>query len=286
MKGHGYTPGMKAAAAAVAVSLAAFAMALLALQRETRRGEELERRIAALEADVAARAKAPASPVEPPRDPVAGPVPAATPAESPGSDKKLAKLEKDIDRLEEQMRRLSRNTHGPIEDEIAGLDAEKLWDKAQMALKDRQSERGDALLRAFLEKFPRDPKVPQALLALAGNELSLGDTAEAQGLYEQIVRDFAASEQAPYAEFYLGICLADSDIDSAKSHYEKAVQGLSSNPYYQAAAFYNLGDAYREKGDVETAKEYYRKVTTQFTGATEKKLVDAAQEQLKALESK
>jgi TolA-binding protein len=281
---------MKPALAAAALAIAAALLAGLALRREARHSEDLERRIAALEADLAAAKAKPAEPVARAEDsskpslPDSGP---STPVK-PVADPRLAKLEKEVDRLEDKVRDLTRASGASIDTEIAGLPAEKLWDKSQMALRDRLTERADSLLRAFLQRFPNDPHAAEALLSLGKSETMVGDHAEAREFYEQILRDHPDSPQVPYAEFYLGMSLVEGgDLAGGTAHYEKSVEGLAGKPYWQAAALYNLGDAYQKKGQPEVAKEYYRKVAAQFGGNAEAKdIVDLAGTALKGMEGK
>jgi tetratricopeptide (TPR) repeat protein len=55
-------------------------------------------------------------------------------------------------------------------------------------------------------------------------------------------------------------------------------------PYWQAAVYYNLGEAYEKSGQPEMAKTYYGKVTGQFEGnAQAGDLPKQAAEKLKAL---
>ncbi|MCE9582249.1 MAG: tetratricopeptide repeat protein [Planctomycetes bacterium] len=281
---------MKPALAAAVLAVAAVLLAGLALRREARRGEELERRIATLEADLAAAKSKVAEPIaDAPKltSPVTSSSPPTEPAK-PGADPRLAKLEKEVDRLEDKVRDLSRAARTSIDDEIAGLPAEKLWDKSQMALRDKLTERADALLRSFLQRFPNDPHVAEALLALGKSETFVGDYAEAKDFYEQLLRDLPGSPQAPYAEFYLGMSLMETgDLAGGTAHYEKSVEGLAGKPYWQAAALYNLGDAYQKKGQPEVAKEYYRKVGAQFgANAEAKDIAEMAAGALKGLEGK
>jgi hypothetical protein len=58
-------------------------------------------------------------------------------------------------------------------------------------------------------------------------------------------------------------------------------------PYWQAAAYYNLGEAYEKAGQPEMARQYYGKVTGQFGGnAKAGELPKQAEERLKKLEGR
>ncbi|MBI2920466.1 MAG: MprA protease, GlyGly-CTERM protein-sorting domain-containing form [Planctomycetes bacterium] len=280
-------------AVTVAVALLAIGLAGFALRREAARAEDLERRLAAIETEVASLRAAPRAPApEPegapmPADGLPPPV-AGGDSKSSAGDKRLAKLERDVDRLEERMKELSRASQTSIEAEIAGLPADKIWEKAQMARQDRLTGRANALLRAFLERFPNDPKVPQVLLELGGSELMVGDWPEAIAFYDRILKEYPESSQVPYAEFYLGMSLVSTgDLTAGAAHYEKSVEKFADNPYWAAAALFNLGEAYAEKGQPELAKDYFRRITAQYGAEKEVgDLVTQAEERLKTLEGR
>ncbi|KAF0243773.1 MAG: hypothetical protein FD180_3096 [Planctomycetota bacterium] len=280
---------MKPALAAVAISLAVAVFAAISLSREAKRREELEKRVATME-----EARAGAVPKEPPETkapgtretPVAPPAP-GQPSGAPSPDPRLRKLEEQVARLEDRVRELNRAAEGAAIEEVAGLPAEQLWQKAQMALQDRLTGKSDALLREFLKRFPTDPHASEALLSLGGNQLRVGDMAAAAGFYDRVLQEFPDSKQVPYAEFYLAMSVIGTDLNAGKGHYERAVEKFAGNPYWQAAALLNLSSAYSEKGQPEVAKEYLKKVTTQFAGNEQAApLVKEAEDALKAMEAR
>lgn len=277
---------MKPALAAVAVAFAVAVFAAISLGHERSRREELERRIAALEE---AKPRVPEKPGEPERavateSPVVDPnEPLPAPPSPATADPRLLELEKQVARLEARVRELNRAAEGAAVEEVAGIPADQLWQKAQMAIQDKLTGRADALLREFIKRFPGDPHVAEALQTLGWNQLMAGDTAAAAEFYGRILTEFPDSKQVPYAEFYVGMSMAEAgDLEGARLHYERSVEKFAGNPYWQAAALFNLGDAYSEKGQPEVAKEYWRRVATQFAGNEQvAKLVKAAEEKLK-----
>lgn len=282
---------MKPALAALAVALAAAGMAAFALAREARRAEELERRIAALEAAPPAAAAKPAESAGPKATPEATP-PAAKDPSPPdpkaASDDRQKKLEARLAQLEERLRELSRANRASIADELAGLSADEVWEKAQLAFQDGLSERANALLREFLRLFPNDARVPDALMSLGKVEMKMSDLAAAAALYDRVLAEFPDSKQAPYAHFFLGMTRLESgDAAAGRAHYEKAIEGLGDNPYWQAAAMFNLGEAYAKDGQPEVARDYLRRITTQFAGnQAAAPLVKQATVRLKEMDAK
>ncbi|MEK7470369.1 MAG: tetratricopeptide repeat protein [Planctomycetota bacterium] len=283
---------MKPVLAAVAAALVALLLASVALRQERQRREELERRIAVLEAERVPPETRNSPVVEIKGQVLPGveekPASPARPADSGAENSRLLDLEKQVARLEARVRELNRAAEGAALEGVAGIPADQLWQKAQMALQDKLTGRADALLREFLKRFPGDPHIPEALQSLGWNALMSGDTAGAAEFYGKILTEFPDSKQVPYAEFYTGMSMAESgDLEGARLHYERSVEKFSGNPYWQAAALFNLGDAYSEGGQPEVAKEYWRKVSTQFAGNEQvAKLVKAAEERLKGGDSK
>jgi TolA-binding protein len=283
---------MKPALTAAAAALVALLLAAFAIRQERLQREELEKRIALIEAQRVPTEPAKASEVAIKGQPLPTEYekPASTdkPPDKPAENPRLLELEKQVARLEARLRELNRAAEGAAVEEVAGIPADQLWQKAQMAIQDKLTGRADALLREFLKRFPGDPHVPEALQSLAWNQLMAGDNAGAAELYGRILTEFPDSKQVPYAEFYVGMAAAESgDLEGAKLHYERSIEKFSGNAYWQAAAMFNLGDAYSLQGQPEVAKEYWTRLTTQFGGnEAVSKLVKAAEDRLKGAGTK
>lgn len=282
---------MKPALVAVVVSLTSAFLACLALLIQARRATEMEHRLAALEATLATErprpAEAPPADATKPLSPQPGPSASPATAHS-AAPSELAALQAAVARLEQRVRELSRVTHASIEDEIAGITPDDLWNKYQFACRDNLNERAEALMRAFLKRFPNDPHAPQVLLHLGKLEQFNGDFVEGRRFYEQLLRDFPDSLEAPYALIYLARNFVDAgDLTAGTVHYEKAVEALKGQPYWQACALFALAETWKQRGQPEVAKEYYRKVATQVEPTGEaKSLVEKAAQELKALEGR
>lgn len=275
--------------AAVAIVVAAV---LIARERHVR--EDLERRVAALEAERAAPAPAVpdgSAPSPAPPD-TAGEPPADTapakPDRKPDEGARLKKLEEQVARLEARLRELNRAAEGAALEDVAGLSADEVWQKAQLALQDKLTGRADAILREFLRRFPGDPRIAEALSSVAWNEWTSGNAEGALAAYARILTEFPDSRQVAQAEFYTGMIHADAgNLAGAKEHYERSVEKFTDKPYWQAAALLNLGDAYAAGGQPEVAKSYWRRVSTQFAADPQAaKLAKAAEEKLQAAEKK
>ncbi|MCE9582825.1 MAG: tetratricopeptide repeat protein [Planctomycetes bacterium] len=287
----GPPPPLKPSLVAVVVSLSAAFLACLALVHKARGAAESERRLAALEASLATErpkpAEAPRADDVKPASPQPDPAPPPATA-NPASTPELAALQASVARLEQRVSELSRIAHASIEDEIAGITPEDLWQKFQMAFRDRLGERADTLLRAFLKHFPNDSRTPGALYRLGQTELINGDFVEGRQFYEQLLRDFPDSAEAPHAQYDLAKSFLDAgDLAEGTTRLEKAVEALKGDPYLQGCALYYLGDTWSKRGQPEVAKEYFRKVVAQVnpTGSL-KDLVDQAARDLKALEGR
>ncbi len=282
---------MKSTLVAVVAALVALLLSAVALSREQRARQDLERRLAVLEAErVPAEPRAAPEPAAtvPGNNPPAEPALPAKPAPPVADDPRLRKLEEQLARLELRVRELNRAAEGAAVEEVAGLPADQLWQKAQMAIQDRLNGRADALLREYLKPFPGDAHASEALLSLGGNAMKVGDMAAAAGYYDRLVKEFPDSKQLPFAEFYLGMSLIETgDLAGGREHYERSVEKFAGNSYWQAAALLNLGTAYIDKGQPEVAKDYLRRVSTQFAGDDQvEPLVKQANDLLKGMEGR
>ncbi len=105
---------------------------------------------------------------------------------------------------------------------VAGGNA--LLTKAKLEWADNKKDSAVKTLRAFKEGYSSHPFYLQGIIALASRLESLGgnDAKEAQGLYEDIVKNHKDSELAGLAELRLGDLLwAAGKEDEAKKIYEE-----------------------------------------------------------------
>ncbi len=285
---------MKPVLVAVAAALVAILLSAIAVSREQRARQDLERRIAVLEAERASPEPRPTPAPEvrftgspTPDEPVV-PVPPGKTEASSDDGARLRKLEEQVARMEARLRELNRAAEGAAVEDVAGLSADQVWQKAQMALQDKLTGRADAIFREFLKRFPGDPRIAEALSSVAWSEWTAGNPDGALAAYARILSEFPESRQVAQAEFYTGMIYADAgNLAGAKEHYERSVEKFTDKPYWQAAALLNLGDAYAARGQPEVAKEYWRRVSTQYAADPQaSKLAKAADEKLQAVDKK
>jgi len=259
------------------------AVVAIVARAERGRNEDLRPRITALEDEVAALKARPAAAAE--RVPDSRPPEVVAPGlEAPrkGGPDRIAELERQVARLNERVKELDREAGEDIGREIAGATAEQLWEKVEFARQDGRSERAHKLLKEFRERFPNDPHVPEALVALAMDEVRGDDWGQAMPILEEVLRDHPKSPHAAYAAFYLGMGrIASKDLPGGVKYYEESMTLLEGQPYWQAAANYNIAEAYENAGDPTTAREYWKKVTQFKEAQGTKEMVEEAEAKLK-----
>ncbi|WP_397382108.1 tol-pal system YbgF family protein [Prosthecobacter sp.] len=115
------------------------------------------------------------------------------------------------------------------------LKADLLWD---------QNKKTSAVeaLREFTTKDASNPLAVFALLGLGSKLDAMGETKEAQAIFERITNEFASSEAAPLAQVRLGDLLwAQGKADEAKKAYEELAVKFPDMPGFQTISQNRLG---------------------------------------------
>lgn len=115
------------------------------------------------------------------------------------------------------------------------LKADLLWDQ------NKKSSAVEAL-REFTAKDASNPLAVFALLGLGSKLDAMGETKEAQAIFERITNEFASSEAAPLAQVRLGDLLwAQGKTDEAKKAYEELAVKFPDMPGFQTISQNRLG---------------------------------------------
>jgi len=115
------------------------------------------------------------------------------------------------------------------------LKADLLWDQ------NKKSSAVEAL-KEFTTKDASNPLAVFALLGLGSKLDAMGESKEAQAVFERITNEFAASEAAPLAQVRLGDLLwAQGKADEAKKAYEDLAVKFPDMPEFQAISENRLG---------------------------------------------
>lgn len=115
------------------------------------------------------------------------------------------------------------------------LKADLLWDQ------NKKSSAVEAL-KEFTTKDSGNPLAVFALLGLGSKLDAMGESKEAQAIFERITNEFASSEAAPLAQVRLGDLLwAQGKADAAKKAYEELAVKFPDMPEFQSISQNRLG---------------------------------------------
>jgi predicted negative regulator of RcsB-dependent stress response len=115
------------------------------------------------------------------------------------------------------------------------LKADLLWDQ------NKKSSAVEAL-KEFTTKDASNPMAVFALLGLGSKLDAMGETKEAQAIFERITNEFASSEAAPLAQVRLGDLLwAQGKTNEAKKAYEELAVKFPDMPGFQTISQNRLG---------------------------------------------
>lgn len=141
---------------------------------------------------------------------------------------KAAKNEQDVaaltGRLEELNHTLEQQTHeaddfkariaaleqtqGKIGDKV-GLnmpeDKDQLWVQAGQRLAQGQREEGRRFFRAFIQRFPQDPRAPQAYLIIGQSFSQESKFANAAAEFQKVLDNYSSSAEVPEAMWQLAL---------------------------------------------------------------------------------
>ena len=82
-------------------------------------------------------------------------------------------------------------------------DKETLWKEAQRRLAEGQRDDGRRFLRSFIQRFPDDPRSPQALLQVANSFVQELKHSNAVAEYSNLIQRFPRSPEVPEAMWQL-----------------------------------------------------------------------------------
>ena len=115
------------------------------------------------------------------------------------------------------------------------LKADLLWDQ------NKKSSAVEAL-KEFTTKDAKHPLAVFVLLGLGSKLDAMGESKEAQAVFERITNEFATSEAAPLAQVRLGDLLwAQGKADEAKKVYEDLAVKFPDQPEFQTLSQNRLG---------------------------------------------
>jgi TolA-binding protein len=135
----------------------------------------------------------------------------------------IATLQVQIDRLgqtlEQRRRQNSDDQHrfdtrlatlerseAAIADRVAPLlpdDKDQLWQQATARLASAQRDEGRRFYRAFIQRFPQDPRAPQAYLAIGASFLQEKRFSSAAATFQRLLDTFPTSPEVPEATLQL-----------------------------------------------------------------------------------
>jgi len=110
-------------------------------------------------------------------------------------------------RLETRVASLEQ-TQTKIVDRVAPempADKDQLWTQAGQRLASGQRDDGRRFYRVFIQRFPQDPRAPQAYLAIAMSFVQESKYANAVGELQKVLNTYAASPEVPEAMWQLSL---------------------------------------------------------------------------------
>jgi TolA-binding protein len=111
----------------------------------------------------------------------------------------------DRNRLETRLAALEQ-TQGKIADKVAlnmPDDKEQLWSQAGQRLGAGQREEGRRFFRTFIQRFPQDPRAPQAYLAIGQSFIQESKYPNAAAEFQKVLDNYASSSEVPEAMWQL-----------------------------------------------------------------------------------
>lgn len=84
-------------------------------------------------------------------------------------------------------------------------DKDQLWTQAGQRLASGQRDDGRRFYRVFIQRFPQDPRAPQAYLAIAMSFVQESKYANAVGELQKVLNTYAASPEVPEAMWQLSL---------------------------------------------------------------------------------
>jgi TolA-binding protein len=110
-------------------------------------------------------------------------------------------------RLETRLAALEQ-TQTKIVDKVAPTlpdDKEQLWTQAQQRLASGQRDDGRRFYRVFIQRFPQDPRAPQAYMAIGMSFVQEGKYPNAAAEFQKVMNVYASSPEVPEAMWQLSV---------------------------------------------------------------------------------
>jgi tetratricopeptide (TPR) repeat protein len=112
--------------------------------------------------------------------------------------------------------------------------------KLSLTAAQKYNKKAVLLYEKFMEDFPKDDKIPQALFFLGYNYFELNQTTKGEGYYQQLTKRFPKSSYVDQSNFALGEFYFENEKwDKALVHYLKVARNSRSRLYsfakYKAA---------------------------------------------------
>lgn len=84
-------------------------------------------------------------------------------------------------------------------------DKEQLWSQAAARMSGGQRDEGRRFYRAFIQKFPQDPRAPQAYLVLGQSFAQESKFPNAAAEFQKVLDNYASSPEVPEAMWQLAL---------------------------------------------------------------------------------
>jgi TolA-binding protein len=124
-----------------------------------------------------------------------------------GQETQARQAADDRNRLEARLATLEQ-MQTKIVDKVAPAlpdDKEQLWQQAGQRLTTGQRDEGRRFYRVFIQRFPQDPRVPQAYLTLGMSFVQEGKFANAAGEFSKVIDAYGRAPEVPEAMWQLSL---------------------------------------------------------------------------------
>ena len=98
------------------------------------------------------------------------------------------------------------HSEATVADRVAPLlpdDKDQLWQQAAARLATGERDEGRRFLRVFIQRFPQDPRAPQAYLTIGASYLQDKRFSSAAAAFQRLLDTFPSSPEAPEAKVQL-----------------------------------------------------------------------------------
>ncbi|MBI3099132.1 MAG: tetratricopeptide repeat protein [Planctomycetes bacterium] len=205
----------------------------------------------------------------------------------PALSGQMEAMQAEIDTLKAQVGALADLADKQVDAVLPSLSPQELIERGKLAQQSGRSDLAHRYFDYFLKQFPNDPGAADAVYTMGQDAISLSKPDQAIDYFERLRRDFPDYKLTPYAYFYLGMAHGQKgDLDTAVRYYQESIPHLKDNVYYEVAAIYNMGDLYLEHQDRVSARGQFQRIVTEFQGIESvKSIVEEAAERLQEIDS-